>query len=250
MAKSKKKLVKKKEKKTVELDSIELVYLIRSRGRVRKTKVNEAFEELLKRLNSRIMQIVIQFYIPGLSQDDIYQEALSALRYKAIPNFDNAKIGKGPNPFDKFAVLCIRRHLSTVLKQSWQVKRRALNTSISLDQDRNKNSDEQLFLSDIIAITDGNILESLEDKEYYKKLFGNLYKKLSKFEKIVFKLYIQKYSYEEMTDVINRSCKEEVVNVKSIDNALSRIKEKGAMIFKKYGQGESRLSSKDERDLK
>jgi len=249
MAKSKKRLVKKKtrkkksEKPVLELDNVELVYLIRSRGRVKKRKVNDAFEELLKRINSRVMQIVTQFYIPGLSQDDIYQEALSALRYKAIPDYNQEKIGIGPNPFDKFASLCIRRHLSTVLKQSWQIKRKALNTSISLDQDRNKNtgSDEQLFLSDIIAVTDGTVLNDLGDKEYYKKLFGNLYKKLSKFEKIVFKLYIQKYSYDEMSDVINNSSStKEHVNVKSIDNALSRIKQKGIMVFKKFGEGKTR----------
>ena len=258
MAKAKKRLVKKKtkvkktEKPTLKLNNVELVYLIRKktrRGKISKIKINEAFEELLRRIHSRIMQIVMQFRIPGFSHDDIYQEALSALRYKAIPDYDQEKIGSGPNPFDKFASLCIRRHLSTVQKQSWQVKRKVLNTSISLDQDRNTNSDEQLFLSDIIAITDGNILKSIGDKEYYKQLFGSLFTKLSKFEKIVFKLYIQKYSYDEMAEIINKNMSnKEYINVKSIDNALSRIKQKGIMVFKKFGDGKSRLLSKDKKN--
>jgi RNA polymerase sporulation-specific sigma factor len=241
MAKAKRGLAKKNKKEITELDNVELVYVIRSRGRVKKQKVDDAFDELKNRLKSRIMQIVTQFFIPGFSPDDIHQEALYALRFKAIPDYDKEKIGIGPNPFDKFAVLCIRRHLSTVLKQSWQVKRKALNTSISLDQDRNKYSNEELCLSDILSETEGTILTYLEDKEYYGSLFSMLYEKLSKFEKLVFKLYVQKYSYEEMSDIINKSKRKKVsINVKSIDNALSRIKQKGIEVFRKYGEGKLR----------
>ena len=238
MAKRKKKLVKHEDVK--KLDYIKLVNIVRSRGRVDKKRINDAYNELETRVKPKIMYIVSQFYIPGCSPDDVYQEALYALRFKAIPDYDKSKGNHGPYPFDNFAVLCIRRHLSTKLKSSFQNKKKALNTSISLDQDRNNDNNDSLFLSDILPKTSETISDTVEKQEYYKGLIGGLFSKLSKFEKKVFMLYIKKYSYEEIAVVINKSYKskglKKRVNVKSVDNALSRLKQKGKDVFDKYGE--------------
>jgi len=231
-----------KKKKAIEdLDFIELVEIIKSRGRVKKQKVDNAYNEMERRMKTKMLKIISQFFIPGCNRDDIYQESLFALRFKAIPDFKKNIEGKfGPYPFDKFAILCIRRHLSTLLKSSFQNKRKALNTSLSLDQDRNESSNDALFLSDIIPRQDGTVLDSLENKEYYDSLFRNLFSKLSKFEKKVFLLYIQKYSYEQMAVIINKHYRKNKskkrIKIKSIDNALSRIKIKSQDIFKKFGE--------------
>ena len=211
------------------------------RGRSRDKRKNEAYNLLEKRIKFKILYIIRGFYIPGLNFDDILQEALYALRFKAIPDYDGSK-GSGPEPypFDKFAVLCIRRHLMTILKSSFQYKQRTLNTSISLDQERGSNDDENLYLSDIIPRTDATVADLLGEKEYYKTLFTGLYVKLSKLEKSVFVLYTHKFSYDEIMDKINSIYKKrgvkKKVNIKSIDNALSRIKAKGREIFEKFGE--------------
>lgn len=249
MAKAKKKVVKKKTKKKVsfvEMEFSDLVDIVRSRGRVDKNKVNAAYNEIHYRMKTKIGYLVRKFYIPGHTVDDINQEALFALRYKAIPDYKKEVIGKnGPYPFDKFAVLCIRRHLSTLLKTCYQNKQKTLNTSLSLDQDRNDSSEEALFLVDIIPRTEGTILEELGDKEYHNFLFNKLYEKLSKFEKQVFLLYSQRYSYEEMAVLIRRKAKKDGTKnqkkktkdiVKSVDNALSRMKQKAKEIFQKHGE--------------
>jgi len=212
---------------------------------VRKSKkdnlVNEAFNEILKRMQPRLRQISYRFKIPGSSQSDVYQEALFALRYKAIKDYDKTRgNGTGPYPFERFAMLCIRRHLSTKSKSSYQNKTKVLNLSISLDQDRNDNSDNDLFLANIVPCTEGGVLEGVGDNEYHKILFSQLFKKLSDFEKYVFALYVQKRSYEEISDIINaklkKSKKKYRANVKSVDNALSRIKNKAREIFEKFGE--------------
>lgn len=240
MAKFKKKLVKKDEP-VKKLDYVNLVNIVRRKKRNIISK-DEAYNEIEYRIKPKIIYIVNQFYIPGCNFEDIYQEALYALRYKAIPDYNRSRGKHGPSLFDNFAVLCIRRHLSTLLKSSFQNKRRVLNTSISLNQDRGTSSDEMLFLSDILPKTNGNLLELLQNKEYYKQLFNTLFEKLSKFEKKVFLLYIQKYSYEEMTERINRSYKKKIlrkrINIKSVDNALSRVKQKAKEIFVKYQEKE------------
>jgi DNA-directed RNA polymerase specialized sigma24 family protein len=219
------------------LENLDLVEIVRSRGKISKKKENDAYRELEKRIKPNILYIVNQFYISGCTKDDIYQEALFALRYKAIPDYNKDRGRFGPYPFYKFAALCIRRHLSTMLKSSFQNKKKALNTSISLEQDRKPSADEVLSLSNILPITEGTILDKIEDKEYYGGLLRDLFKVLSKFEKKVFLLYVQKYSYEQMMKILNKNYRAQKlkkrVNIKSIDNALSRIKDKGKIIFER-----------------
>lgn len=220
-------------------DFVTLVDMVR-RSRS-EDRINNAFNEIERRMRTRLRQICYKFNISGMSQSDIYQEALFALRYKAIKDYDESRGNDtGPYPFDKFAALCVRRHLSTKRKSSWQNKTKVLNLSISLDQDRNESNEDHLFLADIVPCTEGGVLEMVGDSEYYKNLFSQLFKKLSSFEKQVFILYIQKRSYEEISDIINaklkKSKKRHRVNVKSVDNALSRIKNKGRVIFEKFGE--------------
>lgn len=215
----------------------ELVEVVR--GTSRSKRQNSAYNEIEKRIKVKILYIIRKFYIPGFNFDDILQEALFALRFKAIPDYDGSR-GSGPEPypFDKFAVLCIRRHLSTILKGSYQYKKKALNTSLSLDQDRGSHEDENLYLSDILPKTNTTVIDMVGEREYYKMLFNNLYLKLSKLEKSVFILYTYKFSYDEITDKINIVYKKrgfnKKVNIKSVDNALSRIKTKAKEIYDKY----------------
>jgi RNA polymerase sporulation-specific sigma factor len=209
------------------------------RGRSRTKRKNNAYNEIEKRIKVKVFYITRQFYIPGLNFDDILQEALFALRFKAIPDYDKDKgHGDRPYPFDKFAMLCIRRHLSTLLKSSFRNKEKALNTSFSLDQDRSTHDDENLYLVDILSVTKGSLVDKVGQQEYYRNLIERLYKRLSKLEKNVFVLYTCRYSYDEITDKINKFYKsrgrKRKVNVKSVDNALSRIKIKAKEIFDKY----------------
>lgn len=221
------------------INYVELVEIVR-RSKVRKMQ-DQAFDEIERRMRPKIKQISYKFNIPGSTFSDVYQESLLALRYKAIKDYDKSRgNGTGPYPFDKFAILCIRRHLSTKLKACFQNKQRVMNSYISLDQERKESSGDALFLSDIVPQSDGTVLELLESNEYYKNLFTNLFSKLSSFEREVFLLYVQKYSYEQISEKINLKArqekKKEKINVKSVDNALSRIKSKAKKVFDECGR--------------
>jgi len=137
------------------------------RGTTRDARKNKAYNEIEKRIKIKVFYIIRQFYIPGFNYDDILQEALYALRFKAIPDYDKTR-GQGdqPYPFDKFAMLCIRRHLSTILKSSFRNKEKALNTSFSLDQDRSSHDDENLYLVDILSNSGGSLIDKIGQKEY------------------------------------------------------------------------------------
>jgi len=108
-----------------------------------------------------------------------------------------------------------------------------LNTCISLDQDRGGSNDD-LSLVNILPQTKGDILDLIENREYFTKLVKSLLSKLSKFEREVFLLYVEKYTYEEIADIINRrKLRGLQVNIKGVDNALSRIKHKAQSVFKR-----------------
>lgn len=212
---------------------------------IRKTKdeteINKAFEELLSMLLPKIQKVVSKFNIPGYDHSDILQEALYALRYKAIKDYDKERgTGDGPAPFDKFALLCIRRHLATEFKSSYQNKKRVLNQSISIHKESSKNNnEEEVSLSNILCDPDAlNICELTAENEYYKNLQDLLLSSLSGFEKEVYLLYSQKYSYEEIAEKINNKRSKVRVNIKGVDNALSRIKHKAREILEKYEKNE------------
>lgn len=225
-------------------DNIKCINLI---GIIRKNKkeeeVNIAFNSLLSMLMPKINKVVSKFNISGYDHSDILQEALYALRYKAIKDYDKERgTGTGPASFDKFALLCIRRHLATEFKSSYQNKKRVLNHSVSIYKEinsTNKNSDEDMSLSNIISDPNiKNLITSTGESEYYKNLQILLLQSLSPFEKEVYILYAQKYSYEEISEKINDGRFKVLVNIKGVDNALSRIKHKAREILIKYEEKE------------
>jgi RNA polymerase sporulation-specific sigma factor len=222
--------------------------------RVRKGKndadINIAFERIVSALKPRIRSLCSKFYITGLGYDDIYQEALDALWSKAIKDYDKSRSTDGGIArFDSFAIMCICRHLLTKLKSSHQVGKAALNTAISLDQERSELHDD-LSLINILPDGGQNVLTIVERKEYYTKLVARLLGKLSKFEREVFMLFIEKYSYQQISEIINRKRTRHRVNVKGVDNALSRIKTKARGVFDKFGDKDGRARRVPEKDSK
>jgi RNA polymerase sporulation-specific sigma factor len=202
-----------------------------------KEKVDEAFSEIVEMMKQKIKQLSYKIKIPGCGIDDLYDEALFALRYKAIQDYDQKRSTRQEiSPFDNFAVLCIRRHLSTKLKASFQSKQRVLNHSISLDQDRSSSdtSNDSVVLSDIITKNNGTILSDLNKKEDFRILENSLWQRMSSLERNVYLLYRDNLSYEEIAKRIYNKKGITKSDTKSIDNSLSRIKIKAKWIYQQY----------------
>jgi RNA polymerase sporulation-specific sigma factor len=216
------------------LKYIELVDIVKNSKN--KDKIDLAFNEILILMKDKINRITYKFNIPGLSKRDIHQEALVALKFKAIKDYDKLKSNIGDlSPFDNFAILCIRRHLSTLFKSSFRSKDAVLNTSTSLDRGQDKKNNTDINLNEVLTskTCKKNIdaLSRMDNKEYIKKIFSELMNSMSDFEKQVFLLYSQKQSYEVMCEKIYDT-KPKRSHIKSIDNALMRIKSKRQQIYK------------------
>lgn len=193
------------------------------------------FNEIIEKIDPLIKRIVGKFNIPGYESSDLYQEALYAVRFKAISDFDVSRIiGDDFVGFEKFAALCVKRHLSTLLKCSFQNKKAALNTSVSFNA--LASEDEESFdMSSLMNSEETPQSIASENQEIFRSIISNLMEHLSDFEKKVLALYAQRFSYEEIADKLNRNGDGKKVNIKGVDNALSRIKIKAKQVVDELG---------------
>lgn len=190
---------------------------------VRQTDCENAFSELREYLSSYISLFEKKYRIPGCDADEIAQECLFALRFKAIEDFNPVR-GK----FRSFAILCMKRHLFSIIKASSQQKRRVLNESLSLDADRSEGDD--LSLANLITKDGLSMVEKLEKAEMTLITKQRLLSKLSRLEQEVFKLYIQQYPYDEIATALEKIFPNKKFSKKSVDNALVRCRAKAQNI--------------------
>jgi RNA polymerase sporulation-specific sigma factor len=194
------------------------------------------FNEIIEKIDPLIKRIVGKFNIPGYEKSDLYQEALYAVRFKAISDFDVSRIiGDDFVGFEKFAALCVKRHLSTLLKCSFQNKKATLNTSVSFHALASEDDDNVFDMSSLMNSEEESQEANTEKQEIFRKIISNLMEHLSEFEKKVLALYAQRFSYEEISDMLNRSGEAKKINIKGVDNALSRIKIKAKLVVDELG---------------
>jgi len=179
-----------------------------------KSGDNHALNYLIGKYKEIVNMKVSKYFMIGAEREDIVQEGLIGL-YKAIKDFDNEK----QNSFKTFANLCIERQLITAIKTSNRQKHMPLNSYLSL----NISAYEEDSDSELIEIFETNTVEdpldTITKKEYLKSVETAIDKNLSKFEKKVLERYLLGESYVSIATKLDAP-------VKSIDNAIQRIRKK------------------------
>jgi len=174
----------------------------------------DALDYLITKYKSFVRLKGRSYFIIGGDREDIIQEGMIGL-YKAIRDFKADRLSS----FKGFAELCITRQIITAIKTATRQKHIPLNTSISLDKPVFTEDSERTLL-DMIS---GPALDDPEDliihREDFTHMETEMNKVLSSLEKKVLALYLEGQSYQEISDELNRQ-------VKSVDNALQRIKRK------------------------
>ena len=154
------------------------------------------------------------YFLIGADKEDIIQEGMIGL-YKAVRDFDASKT----NSFNGFADICITRQIITAIKTATRQKHIPLNSYISLNKPVYDEESERTLL-DIIAtsiVTDPE--ELIISKEELKHIESKMNELLSDLELQVVEYYLNGKSYQYIADKLKR-------DVKSIDNALQRVKRK------------------------
>ena len=175
-----------------------------------------ALSYLLEKYKELVNMKVGKYFMVGAEKEDIMQEGMIGL-YKAIKNFDTQK----ENSFKTFANLCIERQLITAIKTSNRQKHMPLNSYLSLNMAAyDNNEDDSVELIDTFnSNTIEDPLETVMKKEYYEQIHNNIEKSLSKFEKQVLDRFMKGESYNVIAKRLDSP-------VKSVDNAIQRIRKK------------------------
>ena len=175
----------------------------------------QALTFLLNKYKELVNVKVSKFFIIGGEKDDIIQEGMIGL-FKAIKNFNSEK----QSSFKTFANVCIERQLITAIKTSNRQKHIPLNSYLSLNTAAYDNDEESVELIDTF---DSHLIEDpleiIMKKEYYNEINSSIDKNLSKFEKQVLSKFIKGETYMAIAEELNSP-------VKSIDNAIQRIRKK------------------------
>lgn len=171
-----------------------------------------AENEILEKYKDTVVKISRGYFIIGGELEDIIQEGMIGL-YKAIKNFSKNKNAT----FKTFAIMCIKHQIQTAIKKANTKKNLPLSNSVSLQSFSEKSEEDEFLPVNLIFQVSPD--EKIINRENYKYLVSAIKKTLSKKEFEVLKYYLRGYTYKEIADFLN-------LNQKSIDNSLSRIKNK------------------------
>ena len=169
-------------------------------------------KEILEKYKDAVVKISRGYFIIGGELEDIIQEGMIGL-YKAIKNFSKNKNAT----FKTFAIMCIKHQIQTAIKKANTKKNLPLSNSVSLQSFSEKSEEDEFLPVNLIFQVSPD--EKIINRENYKYLVSAIKKTLSKKEFEVLKYYLRGYTYKEIADFLN-------LNQKSIDNSLSRIKNK------------------------
>ncbi|TYP47016.1 RNA polymerase sporulation sigma factor SigH [Thermosediminibacter litoriperuensis] len=185
----------------------EVVYEARSGSR-------EALEYLINKYKNFVKSKARSYFLIGADREDIIQEGMIGL-YKAIRDFNPDKLSS----FRAFAELCITRQIITAIKTATRQKHIPLNSYISLNKPIYDEDSERTLLDVLseVKITDPE--ELIISREEVEDIEGKMGEILSKLEWEVLISYLNGKSYQEIAKELRR-------HVKSIDNALQRVKRK------------------------
>ncbi|NLN48849.1 MAG: RNA polymerase sporulation sigma factor SigH [Clostridiales bacterium] len=174
----------------------------------------EALEFIINKYKNFVRAKARSYFLIGADREDIVQEGMIGL-YKAIRDFKNDKLSS----FRAFAELCITRQIITAIKTATRQKHIPLNSYISLNKPIYDEESDRTLLDILTSVKITDPEELVISKEELNSIELRIGEILSDLELEVLMSYLQGKSYQEIAVDLDR-------HVKSIDNALQRVKRK------------------------
>jgi len=174
----------------------------------------EAQEYLITKYKNFVRAKARSYFLIGADREDIIQEGMIGL-FKAIRDFKADKLSS----FRAFAELCITRQIITAIKTATRQKHIPLNSYISLNKPIYDEESDRTLLDVLSSTQISDPEELIISREELGSIEDKIGEILSDLEWKVLMAYLQGKSYQEMAEELQR-------HVKSIDNALQRVKRK------------------------
>jgi len=186
----------------------------------------EALEYLIHKYRNFVRAKARSYFLIGADREDIIQEGMIGL-YKAIRDFRNDKLSS----FRAFAELCITRQIITAIKTATRQKHIPLNSYISLNKPIYEDDSDRTLMDVVSTARVSDPEEMVINREEFGDIEEKMGEILSDLEWKVLMSYLDGRSYQEIAVELKR-------HVKSIDNALQRVKRK----LERYLDGRIALS--------
>ena len=174
----------------------------------------EALEYLIHKYRNFVRAKARSYFLIGADREDIIQEGMIGL-YKAIRDFRNDKLSS----FRAFAELCITRQIITAIKTATRQKHIPLNSYISLNKPIYEEDSDRTLMDVVSTARVSDPEEMVINREEFGDIEEKMGEILSDLEWKVLMSYLDGRSYQEIAVELKR-------HVKSIDNALQRVKRK------------------------
>ncbi len=175
---------------------------------------DRAQEYLIKKYKNFVRSKARSYFLIGADKEDIIQEGMIGL-FKAIRDFRPEKTSS----FRAFAELCITRQIITAIKTATRQKHIPLNSYVSLNKPIYDEESDRTLLDVITGSKISDPEELIISREEVDNIESKIGEILSDLEWQVLTYYLQGKSYQEIAKDLDR-------HVKSIDNALQRVKRK------------------------
>ena len=173
----------------------------------------DAEEALIQRYSVLVRVCARPYFLAGGDSEDLIQEGMCGL-LSAVRHFDPAR----DVSFKTYAERCINSRLISAIRSASRFKHRPLNDSISLESPQ---FDERQ-IRPVSFVRDPE--ELVITQELTDELHSALIEKLSKLEKEILAYYLEGFSYTDIAIKLGRT-------VKSVDNAVQRIRKKLAQLL-------------------
>jgi RNA polymerase sporulation-specific sigma factor len=174
----------------------------------------DALDFLIHKYQNFVRAKARSYFLVGADREDIVQEGMIGL-YKAVRDFKGDKLSS----FKAFAELCITRQMITAIKTATRQKHIPLNSYVSLDKPIYDDESDRTLMDVISGTKETDPEELIVNREKVDDIEVKMAELLSDLERKVLALYLDGRSYQEISEELNR-------HVKSIDNALQRVKRK------------------------
>jgi len=173
-----------------------------------------AEEYLIHKYKNFVRARARSYFLIGADKEDIVQEGMIGL-FKAIRDFKPDK----QSSFRAFAELCITRQIITAVKTATRQKHIPLNSYVSLNKPIYDEESDRTLLDVITGSRVTDPEELMINREEFSDIEGKMGEVLSPLEGQVLMAYLDGKTYQEIAEILDR-------HVKSIDNALQRVKRK------------------------
>jgi RNA polymerase sporulation-specific sigma factor len=154
------------------------------------------------------------YFIRGADREDLIQEGMIGI-FKAIRDYDGTKEAS----FHSFADLCVTRQIITAIRTAARQKHTPLNSYVSLDKPLFREESNRTLLDVLSATGITDPMQLIISREELLIVLEQLNELLTDLEYAALTGYVDGMSYEEIASDLG-------CHVKSIDNALQRVKRK------------------------